>query len=236
VGSLILLFGIMDQHRTKNFAWCLPLYKTGEHIARQYEQRYGFCMRSALLNKLVLLLALVLVANHACIAQTQRQLYSTTTGSITFVSNAPLETITATTRKTEGVLDATSMTFAFAVPITSFEGFNNGLQRQHFYENYMESDKYPEATFSGKIIEQVDLTSPGNYSVRAKGLLKIHGSSRERIIKANIVSNGHTLEITSSFFVPLADHKIEIPRIVNQKIAREIEVSLMATLVLEGRS
>jgi hypothetical protein len=32
------------------------------------------------------------------------------------------------------------------------------------------------------------------------------------------------------------DHQIEVPRIVNQKIAQEIEVTVKATLSIEGKS
>ncbi len=51
----------------------------------------------------------------------------------------------------------------------SFQGFNSTLQREHFNENYIESDKYPEARFSGKVIEDIDFSKDGTYIIRAKG-------------------------------------------------------------------
>lgn len=100
----------------------------------------------------------------------------------------------------------------------------------------METDKYPTATFSGKLIEHVDLTLPGTYVVRAKGQLTIHGRTKERIIKTEIISTGEELKAKASFMVPLVDHQIEVPRIVNQKIAQEIDVSIQATFQLAGKS
>lgn len=164
------------------------------------------------------------------------QIYRTAEGTITFKSEAPLEVITATSRKMEGVIDIKAQTFAFSVTIRTFEGFNNGLQRQHFYENYMETNKYPTATFTGKIIEHVDLSIPGTYQVRAKGQLLIHGRSKERIIKTDVISTGTDIKASTSFLVPLFDHQIEVPRIVNQKIAQEIQVSVKATLSIPGKS
>lgn len=166
----------------------------------------------------------------------QRNIYKTKTGTIDFVSNAPLETIKASSVHLEGVIDATAHSFAFAVTIKSFQGFNNSLQQQHFYENYMETDKFPKATFTGKLIEQVDLTQPGTYQVRAKGKLDIHGNIKERILRVDIISTGTELKIKSRFVVPLVDHMIEVPKIVNQKIAEEINVTVQATLLLEGKS
>jgi hypothetical protein len=166
----------------------------------------------------------------------QDNIYRTNNGTIHFRSDAPLELITATSKKLEGVIDAKALTFAFNVPIVSFEGFNNGLQRQHFYENYMETNKHPDATFSGKFIEHVNLTVPGTYIVRAKGQLTIHGKTRERIIKTEIISTGVTLRTKASFMVPLVDHQIEVPKIVNQKIAQEIQVTVQGTFQLVGKS
>lgn len=166
----------------------------------------------------------------------QNRIYKTANGVISFTSDAPLEVISATSKKMEGIMDIDALSFAFVVSIRTFEGFNNGLQRQHFYENYMETDKYPTATFSGKIIEHVNLSVPGTYQVRAKGQLNIHGRSKERILKTELVSDGMELKARATFFVPLMDHQIEIPKIVNQKIAQEIEVTIQATLSISGKS
>ncbi len=187
----------------------------------------------------VFLLHLLLSA-MACIISTalvsgQEMIYLTSNGKISFVSDAPLEMITAASDKMEGVIDANEMSFAFVVNIRTFKGFNNGLQQQHFYENYLETDKYPEATFSGKIIEHVDLRKAGTYMVRAKGQLTIHGRVKERIIRVELISTGTAIKARTVFFVPLIDHQIEVPRIVNQKIAQEIEVTVEALLSLSGK-
>jgi hypothetical protein len=116
--------------------------------------------------------------------------------------------------------------------MTSFRPFNSALQRQHFNENYIESDKFPKGSFSGKIIEEVDLTVPGTYTVRAKGKLVVHGVSVERIIRATVVVTSKQVTIKSRFDVPLEDHKIAIPRIVNRKIAEVIDVKFDALLKL----
>lgn len=166
----------------------------------------------------------------------QGDIYRTSKGQISFRSDAPLEIITASSTEFKGIIDPAALTFGFTVPVATFRGFNNGLQQQHFYENYMETSKYPDATFTGKIIEHIDLTVPGTYNVRAKGQLDIHGHPQERIIKVTLVSDGNQIHAKTSFVVPLVDHQIEIPKIVNQKIAQEIKVDVQASLALTGRS
>lgn len=149
---------------------------------------------------------------------------------MTFTSNAELELITATSTRVQGLIDPVANTFAFTVEMKTFQGFNSALQREHFNEKYIESEKYPRASFSGKIIEPIDFNTEGSYDVRAKGELEIHGQKQTRIIKAKVTINGGTLYLESRFFVPLSDHAISIPTIVSQKIATEIDVEFKATL------
>lgn len=108
----------------------------------------------------------------------------------------------------------------------SFEGFNSGLQKEHFNENYIESNKFPEATFNGKIIEDVDLANDGNYTVRAKGNFIIHGVPQERIIKSEVVVKNGKINIISAFSVLLEDHNIPIPKVVKDKLSSEISVQM----------
>ena len=115
--------------------------------------------------------------------------------------------------------------------VKTFEGFNSPLQREHFNENYMESKKYPKASFTGKIIEAIDFQKDGTYSIRAKGQLNIHGVEQERIIKSQLEVSGNKIKIQSTFSVPLSDHNITIPKIVYQKIAEEITITVDAELV-----
>jgi polyisoprenoid-binding protein YceI len=112
----------------------------------------------------------------------------------------------------------------------SFQGFNSPLQKEHFNENYVESDRFPEASFKGKIIEDQDLTVDGSYELRAKGILTIHGVSQERIIKSDVSVNNRIITLKSSFNVLLSDHNIPIPKVVYQKLANEIKVDVNATL------
>ena len=173
---------------------------------------------------------LIFVLFQLCHAQDK---YSTTTGEVSFASRAALELIRATSAETQGLIDPSTNQFAFSVVIQSFRGFNSDLQRQHFNDNYMESATYPRATFAGKIIEQINFEKDSTYTVRAKGDLEIHGQKQSRIIRSKVTVSKKTLVIESDFIVPLADHNISIPKIVNQKIASEIEVKLRATLLMK---
>jgi polyisoprenoid-binding protein YceI len=159
-----------------------------------------------------------------------QQKFAVEKGEINFTSNAQLELIKASSDKLQGLVDPLTNQFAFTVDIKTFRGFNSELQREHFNEKYLESEKYPKARFSGKIIEPLDFTVDGTFEVRAKGDLEIHGQKQNRIIKSKITIRNSQLSIETKFDVPLADHNISIPRIVSQKIATEITVEFKTTM------
>jgi polyisoprenoid-binding protein YceI len=180
-----------------------------------------------------LIAAIALLGLFTGSSNMQQQVYNVSTGSISFRSDAPLELIKAASTELKGKIDAAKKLFAFAIKINSFKGFNSPLQREHFNENYLESSKYPDASFSGKIIEDVDFGKDGTYTIRAKGKLNIHGVTQDRIIKSDMTIKKGQIIIKSGFTVLLADHSIPIPKVVHEKLASEIKVEVNAVLVAQ---
>lgn len=155
------------------------------------------------------------------------QLFNTANGEIKFLSKAPLEIIKAESKKLQGVLDFSKKVFAFKLNMRTFEGFNSPLQREHFYENYLEVSEFPDAVFSGKILENL---KKGKSTYRAKGNLTIHGVTKEVIIDVDLDINDDKISFQSDFMVSLEDFKIELPMIVHQKIAKDINVNVKGLL------
>ncbi|HSG67217.1 MAG TPA: hypothetical protein VK994_00825, partial [Bacteroidales bacterium] len=122
-------------------------------------------------SKYFFLAFLFLLVNTGNIICSQNLVYSGSNGTILFKSDAPLELISAKSDELKGALKLSDGTFAFTIDNRSFKGFNSPLQQEHFYENYIEADKFPSSTFVGKIIEPIDPQGKGEYAVRAKGIL-----------------------------------------------------------------
>jgi len=174
----------------------------------------------------VLLLAIVLPALPAL-----SQKYMTRTGRISFFSATPLENIEAINNEAAAVLDSKTGAVSFQVPVKSFR-FEKRLMQDHFNEDYMESDTYPKASFSGQISgwEDIDFSKDGSYQVKAAGTLVIHGVSRTVTLPGTISLKEDVVTIYCKFGVKPADHKIRIPSLVSANIAEEIEVTVNTIL------
>lgn len=149
----------------------------------------------------------------------------TNIGKVRFFSYAPIENIEAYSKKISCIINPSNLQIAFIIPNKTFE-FKKSLMQEHFNEKYMESDKYPKSTFSGKINEAIDLTKDGEYKVTTFGKLNIHGVEVERTIPGTIIVKNGKINLTSDFIVKVADHKIEIPTLMWEKIAEQIQVKI----------
>jgi polyisoprenoid-binding protein YceI len=161
---------------------------------------------------------------------TQAQIYMGKTCEITFFSAAALENITAVNKSTKPILNSATGDVLVKVTITGFT-FEKALMQEHFNENYMESEKYPQATFKGKINEKVDYTKDGSYKVTITGKLNIHGVEKDRTIEAVIQVKGGVVIVDSVFKVSLKDHNITVPELLFQKIAETVDVKLHTEMV-----
>lgn len=185
-------------------------------------------MKSFHLFKALLLLHLLCFTQRT---EAQPELLKCNQGFVTFVSKAKLETIQASSKDLKGVLNTKTSYFAFRLAMKTFQGFNSPLQREHFFENYISLKSNPESIFQGKIIDApTSWANVGKALLRAKGTLTINGISVERIIEVNIQQQGKTILFECEFLVPLVDHDISIPRIVDQKISKEISVRIKGEL------
>lgn len=169
--------------------------------------------------KYFLITALFLSSYFFSTAEAQK--YRLFSSEVSFFSDAPMEDIEAYNKDTKSIFDASSVEIAFVVPIKGFE-FKKSLMQEHFNENYLESDKYPDAKFEGKL--QGYEAGKTAQEVIAKGKLTIHGVTHEVEVPGSVKENGSGLEMQAVFPIKVADYDIDIPKIVFYNIAEEVEV------------
>jgi polyisoprenoid-binding protein YceI len=155
------------------------------------------------------------------------QRYITKTGFIRFHSDSPLEKIEAVNRQVNSALDITTGDFVFKVLMKSFT-FEKALMQEHFNENYVESDKFPNADFKGKItnLSSISLKNDGTYNATVEGKLTIHGVTKEVKQTGTFEVGGGKIKGTSKFNILLSDYNISIPAAVGKNISNTVEITV----------
>jgi hypothetical protein len=157
-----------------------------------------------------------------------QDLYTCKNARITLFSSALIEDIKAVTSTGVSVYNAATGELDFSVPISSFQ-FDKAFMQQHFNSDYMESDRYPRATFKGKIQESIDVSNDGTYTVYTRGELTVHGITQTRTIPGTLTVKNGIVYMASEFMVNCADHHIDIPQILFYHIAESIKINITAT-------
>jgi hypothetical protein len=159
------------------------------------------------------------------------QIYMGQKCTITFFSETKLENIDATNTSTKPVFNAKNGSFAIKAAQTSFV-FKSSFMQAHYNENYMESEKFPFATFTGKVNEPIDYSKPGKYNVTITGNLDMHGVTLPRTISGTIEVKDGIIVMDSKFDVKVSDHKVKVLALYAEKIAEVIQVKFNAELAL----
>ncbi len=167
------------------------------------------------------LVVLFLVKCHSLYPQR----YVADKGMVDFFSQATLEDIKAENQKAQSIFNASTGEIAFRVGIRDFQ-FKKKLMQEHFNEKYMESDKFPYATFSGTL-EGFSPEGTGWQNVTAKGDLKIHGVAHKIEVPGTVkIIDAESILMRSEFTVKLEDYGITIPQILWQNIAEQVKVTI----------
>ncbi len=157
----------------------------------------------------------------------EAQRYITKSGHISFYSTTPIEDITANNHTVNSALDLKTGAFVFKVLMKSFE-FEKALMQEHFNENFVESDKYPNAVFKGKVLdyESLNLVEGEVNNVLVEGNLTIHGVTQSIKEKGTLVLEDGRIKADSKFNLKPKDFEIKIPKAVVKNIAESVEVTV----------
>ena len=150
---------------------------------------------------------------------------------VNFYCDGSAEKIEAFNNKGVLVIDAATGQIEVSVLQKAFT-FEKALMQEHYNENYVESDKYPKAVFKGTIQDagSVKWTVDGTYPVKLKGQMTMHGVTNEMTAAATITVKGGKPVGTSTFIITLADYKIEIPKLVADKVTEKVRITVEAQL------
>lgn len=155
------------------------------------------------------------------------QRYIWRNGVATINSSTPLEAFQGVNNSALAVVDATTGEMEVQIPIKMFR-FEKALMQEHFCENYMETDRYPIATFRGKItsINAIKFNVSGQYKLNIQGKLTIHGVTKDITTSGTLKIAGGKLSGNTAFEVIPSDYGIKISPAVVDKIAKKIKITM----------
>jgi polyisoprenoid-binding protein YceI len=143
-------------------------------------------------------------------------------GQVSFLSYTSVENIEAKNNQVLSLLDIDKKEIAISMLMRAFV-FKKDLMYEHFNESYIESDMYPKANFTGKIID-FDASKKEVQTRIVRGKLTIHGITKEIDIKTAIENTNGNYSIFGDFDISIKDFQIKVPPILSSNIAKTISI------------
>jgi polyisoprenoid-binding protein YceI len=179
------------------------------------------------MKKSILLLTLVSTVAFS-FAQKKK---TTTSATISFDAATSLDALPKASNKAAiASLNPKTGEVSFESTIKNFS-FENPKMQEHFNgAMWMDSDKFPKASFKGKItnLSAVNFKADGSYTANVEGNLTMHGITKPVSTTATITVKGKMVSTSSDFSVKLADYGVNGPAIGAGKVATDPKISVMA--------
>lgn len=176
-------------------------------------------------------LKLLILLFFICISANSQK-YATRAGKTSFIgSEQTFEQIKAVNDFSSAIIDSSSGDIAILLFINAFN-FEIALMQEHFNENYMDSSKFPKATFTGNIQSfKINEITDSDQEYKINGVLTIRGIEKEVSLISKIRRSNEALLLKANFSVLTSDFDIKIPKVVRNKISKEIEIKVEYDLV-----
>lgn len=174
-------------------------------------------------------LTLLTVALFSFLVKSEAQIYMADSCRVSFFSSATIENITAVNSISKPVMSTATGDIQISITNEQFI-FKKKLMQEHFNEDYMESDKYPNTVFKGKIDQHVDFTKNGVTNVTVTGTMNMHGVQKTITIPGTITVQNGVIFLNATFNVKLTDYNIKVPTVIGSDIAKQIAITFTATM------
>lgn len=155
---------------------------------------------------------------------------------VTFVSQAPLETIVGKTNSISGWIsfnpaDLSQPVASDIVVNMATLDTDNKIRNGHMRDNHLHTDRYPTSRFQlKKILVDSGMPLPDGEPMKfsIQGEFTLHGVTRsiQPSVTATWKPTTKTLEVTAQFTVKLSDYQIPRPQFLVMKLDEEQKVTV----------
>ncbi len=176
------------------------------------------------MKKAILILIVLFLSGSLISAQS----YKTEEGKVTFYSKVPLHNFEGNSENLVGLINLDNKTLDFYIDLETLDTGNG--KRDKDMKLTLNTNEYPFAEFTGKLITDFDNHSSEAQDVTVSGVFKIHGEEQKIEVDGSLQRMEQGLLMTANWILRLEDYKIEPPKILFIKVDQEQEIQINALL------
>jgi polyisoprenoid-binding protein YceI len=157
------------------------------------------------------------------LAEAQR--FSARDGEVAFVSTAPLQEFRGVSPHLTGQVDFVSRGVSFFIDLETLDSGNRRRDRD-MRRNYLETERYPFATFNGTFVGMLDPRTITADSVQVEGMFTLRDIERPITVRGLVTREGEGLRVRASWPILLGDYGIERPRILFYEVSETLTLEI----------
>jgi polyisoprenoid-binding protein YceI len=141
-----------------------------------------------------------------------------------------LEEIDADTKKVAGTIDGDPANLAAASVTLTVDtaSIDSGMKMRDddMRETYLETKKYPAATFKSTGVTGAASIAPGQSAdLKVAGDFTLHGVTRRIVVPVHLtLESPKRAHLTSKFTIRMSDYNVTVPQKVMLSVANEVDV------------
>ncbi len=162
-------------------------------------------------------------------AATEAQRFYAEDGEVAFISRAPLQEFRGVSPHLTGLVDFSTREVSFFIDLETLDSGNRRRDRD-MRRNYLETQRYPFATFNGTFEGALDPRTLTADSVQVEGVFTLRDREQRLSVRGQVTRELQGIRVRASWPLQLGDFGIERPRIlfyeVNETLVLEIDILL----------
>lgn len=174
-----------------------------------------------------MILAALVLATGSLFAQKK----TTTSATVAFDASTSLDALPKAENKTViAAIDTKAGTVQFEAAVKNFAFANPTIQEHFNGGNWMNSEKFPTFTFSGKFDDasKVNFAKDGSYTATVSGNLTVRDVTKPVTTQATVVVAKGVITAKTAFSIVLADYGVSGAPITAGKVAAEPKIAVSA--------
>ncbi len=161
----------------------------------------------------------------------QAQKKTTTSAIVTVDATTAKDNRTKTENKAViASIDTKTGDLAFEAGVKNFSFANAEMQGHFNGPEWLNSDQFPKATFTGKFfkVNKIKFNRDGVYAATVEGTMTIKGIGKQLSVGGTVTVTGGKIKLNSTFTIKLSDFNISSMYIDNGKVSKEPKITVSA--------
>jgi polyisoprenoid-binding protein YceI len=153
------------------------------------------------------------------------QRYVTQSGTVSFISTAPLQSFRGTSKTLNAEVSFSSKRVSFFVDLETLDS-GNARRDRDMRQNFLETARFPFAIFNGSFSADLDPATLTEAAVEVEGVFELREIRKPLVVRGTVTRVPEGIRVVASWTLALSDFGIERPRVLLYELSETLTLEI----------